>query len=240
MEIIGPLALTLIAGLSTSLGYLFTYIKAKNINKFICISLSFASGIMALISIKELIPNSLSYIILTSNKYYSLSIILVIPIIIYLFINFFNKNINNQDSLYRVGILNMIALIIHNIPEGIITFMTSTINFKLGLKLALAIITHNIPEGIIISIPIYYATKNRLKAFFYTLIAGLSEVFGALIIYLLFKNLINMLIINIIMYIIGCLMIIIVIKDLIPAILKYNNIIWIMIGIVLSLFILII
>ena len=240
MEIIGPLALTLIAGLSTSLGYLFTYIKAKNINKFICISLSFASGIMALISIKELIPNSLSYIILTSNKYYSLSIILVIPIIIYLFINFFNKNINIQDSLYRVGILNMIALIIHNIPEGIITFMTSTINFKLGLKLALAIITHNIPEGIIISIPIYYATKNRLKAFFYTLIAGLSEVFGALIIYLLFKNLINMLIINIIMYIIGCLMIIIVIKDLIPAILKYNNIIWIMIGIVLSLFILII
>jgi ZIP family zinc transporter len=128
---------------------------------------------------------------------------------------------------------------LHNIPEGIVTFMSSINNYTVGLKIALAIMAHNIPEGISISIPIFYSTKNRLKSLLYTFIAGISEFLGAIITYIFFKKYINLLIINIMLYIIGCLMIIISIKEILPTVLKYNNKNWLLIGLLFSLFILI-
>ena len=239
MEIFTSFLLTAIAGLSTCLGYLFTYIKSKNKNKFICIFLSFAMGVMTLISIKELIPIPLKYIYLKYNLNIFLSILIIIPIIIYFIINYLNNGLKNSNSLYRVGVLNTISMILHNILEGIVTFFTALSNYTLGIKLGLAIMAHNIPEGISIAVPIYYGTKNRLKAFIYTFIAGTSEVFGALLFYLIFKNSININIINIILYTIGCLMIIISIKEILPEVLKFKCHRWILIGILLSLFILI-
>ena len=240
MEIITSFFITFISGISTLIGYLFTYIRTKNINRLVCIFLSFAFGIMILISIKELTITPIKYILITNNIYNSLFIIILIPIIIYLIISYINKNNNTTNSLYRVGVVSAITLMLHNIPEGIITFMTSSINIKLGIKLSLAIIAHNIPEGILISIPIYYATKNRRVALHYTLLAALSEVFGGLFFYLLFNKYITISILNIILYIIGCLMIIISLKEILPEILKYKNNLWFMIGVLLSLFILII
>ena len=93
--------------------------------------------------------------------------------------------------VYKVGILSMISLLIHNIPEGIMTFITSSNNLKIGITLSIAIALHNIPEGITISIPIYYSTKSKFKAFLYTLISGLSEPFGAIIAYLFLKNIVG-------------------------------------------------
>ena len=240
MEIIGPVILTSIASLSTLIGYLFINFKVKNVNKYICISLSFAGSIMVLMSLKELLPISIKYMLMNNNIYNAIGILFIIPIIIYFIINLLNKNINNDISLYRVGVVSMIVLIIHNTLEGIITFMTSMINIKLGIKLALAIMMHNIPEGIIISIPIYYSTKSKKKAFIYTFVASISELCGALIIYLIFKSYINAYILNILLYIVGSLMIIIAIKEIFKEVFKYNNLLWILIGILLSLFILLI
>jgi zinc transporter ZupT len=41
------------------------------------------------------------------------------------------------------------------------------------LAIALAIAIHNIPEGVEVSIPIFYATGNREKAFVYSFLSGL-------------------------------------------------------------------
>ena len=177
--------ISMLAGLSTLIGCLFIFIKPKNINKFIGISLSFSATIMILISLLELIPDGFFYL---SNKYgyiYSLIILIFILFIGYIINVLINKklNKNNSSDLYKVGILSMIALMIHNLPEGILTFLTSTIDIKLGLKLSLAIMMHNIPEGIAIAVPIYYSTNSKYKAIKNTLISGLSEPAGALIAY---------------------------------------------------------
>ena len=239
MEIISSFILTSIAGFSTCLGYLFTYIKTKNKDKYICIFLSFAFGVMILISIKELIPIPLKYIYFKHNLSTFIGILIIIPITIYIIINYLNNNLKNTNSLYRVGVLNTISMIIHNILEGIVTFFSTLTNYKLGFKLAIAIMAHNIPEGISIAIPIYYGTSSRKRAFIYTLLAGSSEVLGALLFFILFKNNLNINILNIILYTIGCLMIIISIKEILPIILKYNNKTWILVGVLLSLLILI-
>ena len=85
----------------------------------------------------------------------------------------------------------MIAIILHNVPEGIATFISSSKDISLGISLAIAITLHNIPEGISISIPIYYSTKSKFKALLYTFISGVSEPIGALIAYLFLSKYIN-------------------------------------------------
>ena len=90
----------------------------------------------------------------------------------FLMINFLNKQISkiSSNNLYKLGILNILALIAHNFPEGIATFISSYQNINLGIKLAISIIFHNISEGISIAIPIYYATKNKYLSIKYTFI----------------------------------------------------------------------
>ena len=94
----------------------------------------------------------------------------------------------SNDKLYKIGIITFISLILHNIPEGMITFISSSKDIHLGLSLAISISLHNIPEGIAISIPIYYGKNDKKRAILFTLIAALSEPFGALISLLFFKN----------------------------------------------------
>ena len=200
MEFFGPILLSTIAGFATCLGILFTYISPKNKDKFIAISLSFAMGVMVLISIKELIPIPLKSILLTYKFPLNIIIGSIIPLITYSLIKISNKTIKSSNSLYKVGVLSMITLLLHNIPEGIATFISALTNTTLGIKMTLAIMAHNIPEGICISVPIYYATKNRIKAFFYTFIAAVAEPIGAILMYTIFRSYINLSFLNITLY----------------------------------------
>ena len=117
----------------------------------------------------------------------------------------------------------MIALMIHNIPEGIITFITSSININLGISLSIAIALHNIPEGILVSIPIYYSSNSRLKAFLCTFMSGISEFIGAIIGYLFFKNISTNYIIGFIYSLISGLMLYIAIYEIPIFLKKYNE-----------------
>ena len=232
--------ISLIAGLSTILGALFIYLKPKNINNFIGMCLSFSATIMLLISIFELIPDGFFYL---NNKYNLIYAFLILFLMIFvgLFINkLINKKIaqksQNSSNLYRVGVLSMIALMIHNLPEGILTFISSTINIKLGLKLALAIMLHNIPEGIAIAVPIYYSTNSKKRGVVGCLISGLSEPIGALLAYICLYKYINNILMSYILLFVAGIMISISINDIFKEIKKYSlksNIIGVAIGIII-------
>ena len=210
--------ITTIAGLSTLLGTIFVFIKFKDRYKIINASLSFAAAIMITVSIFDLMPEGYN---LLSGSNISLLLLLIsinIGIIISMFID---KNVHGND-LYRVGVISMIAIIIHNIPEGIATYIACTHDLRLGIPLAIAITLHNIPEGISISLPIYYAEKSRGKAILYTFISSLSEIFGAIIAMIFFKN-INNNFMGILLGIIAGIMLYIAIYELIPETIKYQN-----------------
>ena len=129
---------------------------------------------------------------------------------------------------------------LHNIPEGITTFISTTTNKALGLKLAFAIALHNIPEGISIAVPIYFSTKNKRKTFFYTIIAGFSELFGAIIAYIFLQKYINNFILSIILAMTAGIMIDISIYELLPSAFKYKknkiNVFYFVLGILIMLF----
>lgn len=82
-------------------------------------------------------------------------------------------------NLARMGLFTALAIAIHNFPEGLATFLAALENPSLGAAIALAIALHNIPEGISVSVPIYYATGDRRKAFAYSLLSGMAEPVGA-------------------------------------------------------------
>ena len=215
-----------IAGLSTMLGCLFIFIKVKNINRFLSISLSFSAMVMMLISIFDLIPHSFFYLLL-KHKFNGLILSIVVFIIGILLIKFSNYIINRLEekgsSLYKLGIISAIVLMLHNIPEGIITFLTSSNDLKLGLKVAIAITLHNIPEGICIGVPIYYSTNKVSRAIKTTLISGLSEPLGAILAYLFLYKYINNTILNVIFILVAGIMISLAINDILKESLKYSN-----------------
>lgn len=126
----------------------------------------------------------------------------------------------------------MIVLILHNLPEGIATFLSSYHSIDLGLRLSIAIMLHNIPEGISIAVPIYYATGSRKNAIKSTLISGLSEPLGAILAFVFLKKFVSELMISIVLIVVAGLMITLSIQEMLPRALKYKENMWIYLGLI--------
>ena len=119
--------LTILAGFSTMIGTLAIFIKKKNHDKIILSSLSFAAGVMITVSITDLMPESIT--LLRENLRGISTILLSIlgilfGIVISMLIDYYLPdkpiNIAKDKSLFKVGIISMIAIILHNIPEDCI------------------------------------------------------------------------------------------------------------------------
>lgn len=220
--------LTTIAGLSTMLGTIPIFIKIKNESKIIAGSLAFAAGVMICVSITDLLPEAVAML---ENYYNGFSTIfltflfLMIGVITSSLIDRVlptTNTISNQTTLYKVGIISMLAIILHNLPEGIATFISTTKDTSLGLSLTIAIALHNIPEGISISVPIYYSTKSKGKAIFYTFISALSEPLGAILTYFFLYPFINNIILGLLFAFIAGIMIQISVTELLPTSANYT------------------
>lgn len=215
--------LSFLAGISTVIGAFIIFFDKNRNSKIVTISLSFASGVMICVSLTDLLPNSFDMILNSNSTFPKLIltlIFLVIGIIISMLIDkYLPSEYENNDNkgLYKIGIISMVAIILHNIPEGIATFITSTNNLTLGITLTLAIALHNIPEGISIAVPIYHSTNNKLKAIMYALLSGMSEVIGSILAYLFLAPFINDHIMAALYAIIAGIMIHISVYELIPG-----------------------
>ncbi len=150
-------------------------------------------------------------------------------------INIINKQINKNkvgDNLYKVGILSMLALLLHNLPEGIATFMSAYKDVNLGISLGIAIMLHNIPEGVSIAVPIYYSTNSRIKAIKKTLLSGLAEPLGAFLAYIFLAKFITDELISIVLLFVAGIMITLSINNLLGQALKYKQNKFILLGLI--------
>lgn len=118
-KIILSFIFTFLAGLSTLLGTIFIFLKKDKNKNIIISSLAFASSVMLTISICDLIPESI--LLLKSNNQDIIVIIIsfismIVGIIASMLIDKYLPS-NNNDNLYKVGLISMVAIILHNIPE---------------------------------------------------------------------------------------------------------------------------
>lgn len=219
--------LTVLAGLSTMFGTIPIFLRRQS-NRVLVSALGFAAGVMITISFTDLLPNSFSSLresFVFLPAFLILAIFFCIGVVFSFSIDHFLPQEKMQyGKLYQVGLISCLAIIMHNIPEGIITYLTSTTDLRLGITLALAIALHNIPEGISISVPIYYSTKSRRKALFYTFISGVSEPLGAVLAYLFLAPIVTPFVMGLFYAVIAGIMVHISIYELLPESCSYNKI----------------
>jgi len=211
-NILFALLLTTFAGLSTGIGSAIAFVAKRTNTKLLTFSLGFSAGVMIYISFVEIFPEAKNSFVahfgdFTGNLYTLISFfggMLFIALIDKFIPTFENpheiRSVEAMDNpkeaarfkkLYRMGILTAVAVAVHNFPEGIATFMSAINNPTVGIAIAIAIAIHNIPEGIAISVPIYYATGSRKKAFFLSFLSGVSEPIGAILAYLVLMPFMN-------------------------------------------------
>ena len=127
-----------------------------------------------------------------------------------------------DKRLESMGMMTALAIGIHNFPEGLATFVATLDDPAVGASLAIAIAIHNIPEGLCVSIPIYFATGDRWKAFRWALLSGVSEIVGALLGWALLKDHFDNLLYGIVFGMVAGMMIMICLNELIPTAHRYD------------------
>ena len=84
------------------------------------------------------------------------------------------------NAFLSIGLQTSIAIALHKLPEGFITYATNHANPQLGFTVFIALFIHNITEGFAMALPLYLALGSRLKAVFWSsLLGGLSQPLGA-------------------------------------------------------------
>jgi ZIP family zinc transporter len=129
----------------------------------------------------------------------------------------------NDPKLLRMGLFTALAIAIHNFPEGLATFAAALSDPSLGISIAIAIAIHNIPEGISVSVPVYYATGSRKKAFYYSFLSGVSEPLGALIGYAILFRFFNESVFGILFAMVAGIMVFISLDELLPSAQTYGE-----------------
>ena len=136
-----------------------------------------------------------------------------------------NDGYSNLTSrqLNRTGVLTALAIGLHNIPEGVATYVGAIGDTRVGAALAIGIALHNIPEGIAVATPVYFATGNRLRAFMWTFVSALAEPLGAILAWLIIGDGLNSYIEGIMFGIVCGMMVTISFKELVPNAIKYYS-----------------
>jgi ZIP family zinc transporter len=241
-------SLTLFAGLSTGIGSALAFFTKKTNLGFLSLALGFSAGVMLYVSFIEIFVKAkdslTAYFGAVSGTWITVASffggILLIAVIDRLVPSMENphevhrieelskteQKIHHEQyhrKLMRMGLFSALAIAIHNFPEGIATFTAALQDLSLGIPIAVAIAIHNIPEGIAVSIPVYYATGNRKKAFVLSFLSGLSEPVGALIGYAVLYSILNQGVFGIVFASVAGIMVYISLDELLPAAREYGK-----------------
>jgi ZIP family zinc transporter len=224
--------LTFLAGVSTAIGGIIAYFINEPKIKYLSLSLGFSAGVMIYVSFMELMPASISAVGEPISLVGFFIGIVFIGIIDQLIPEEENphhhellkqKMIKNNKQIKRTGLFTALAIFIHNFPEGLATFAAALNETELGLIIAIAIALHNIPEGISVSIPIFYSTQDKKKAFAYSFISGIAEPLGAIFGFLILMPFLNEVLISSLLAFVSGIMVYISLDEIIPSAHRFGH-----------------
>ena len=236
--------LTLFAGLATGVGSAIAFFAKTTNTRFLSIALGFSAGVMiyvsmveiffkAKLSLVEALGDRAGYWATVASFFAGILLIAIIDRMVPEMENPHElKRIEEAEhpseafrkkKLLRMGLMSALAIGIHNFPEGLATFTAALRDPGLGIAIAIAIAIHNIPEGIAVSVPVYYATGDKKKAFRLSFLSGIAEPVGALVGYLILMPFLNDVVFGVLFASVAGIMVFISIDELLPAAREYGE-----------------
>lgn len=227
------LGLTILAGLSTGVGSAIAYLIREPRLRFLAFALGLSTGVMVYVSFVELLADAVEAVGEVEAVAGFFLGILVIVLIDFAVPEAENphevaepgvmEELERGVELRRAGVLAAVAIGIHNFPEGLATFGTALADPALGVFIAGAIAIHNVPEGIAVSIPIYYATGDRRKAFLYSALSGVSEPIGAVVGFLVLRPFLTPDVLSLLLAFVAGVMVYVSLDELLPLAHRYGE-----------------
>ncbi len=233
--------LTLFAGLATGVGSTIAFFAKRTNTKFLTVSLGFSAGVMIYVAFVEIFVKGQEVLVESMGERQGWWVAVIAFFAGIALIGIIDRLIPAQENphearkieggeeeersgrLMRMGTMTALAIGIHNFPEGLATFTAALANPQIGIAIAVAVAIHNIPEGIAVSVPIYYATGSKRKAFRLSFLSGLAEPIGALAGYLILMPLMSDTLMGILFAFVAGIMVFISLDELLPAAEKYGE-----------------
>lgn len=243
-NILFAFGLTLFAGLATGVGSALAFFAKTTNTRFLSVSLGFSAGVMIYVSLIEIFSKAKISMVHTLGErlgYWATVASFFAGMLLIALIDRFVPEMENphelkrieeaehpsdafrKKKLLRMGLVSAMAIGIHNFPEGLATFTAALRDPALGIAIAVAIAIHNIPEGIAVSVPVYFATGDKKKAFRLSFLSGLAEPVGALVGYLILMPFLNDVVFGILFAAVAGIMVFISIDELLPAAREYGE-----------------
>lgn len=181
--------------IGTLIGAMMVFFMKKNLsNKVEKILLGFASGVMIAASIWSLLIPSIDMAVAQGKiGWFPATVGFIFGIIFLLIIDIITKyienNKNGEERKNKNTTMLMLAVTLHNIPEGMAVgvafagFLAGNAGVTLASAFALAIGIgiQNFPEGAIISMPLKSIGMSKGKSFLYGFLSGIVEPIAACI-----------------------------------------------------------
>jgi ZIP family zinc transporter len=239
--------ITLLAGLATGVGSAIAYFARHTNLSFLAVSLGFSGGVMLYVSFTEILRKGEAMLAALHGEragawyaaggfFVGLAVMALVDWLVPGESNPHEPTPRGEldayqahpdarvpsDKLLRMGLFSALAIAVHNFPEGIATFLAALEDPHLGVAIGIAVAIHNIPEGIAVSVPIFYATGNRRRAFSLSFLSGLSEPVGAAVGYLLLRAFFTESVMGLTFALVAGIMVYISLDELLPTAREYG------------------
>lgn len=236
------LLITFLLGLFILLGVFLTKIP-KNTKLVEQLSISVALGTMFFLVVCDLIPEIFETF---SDNKTLIVIFVILGVSLLKILDIFIPEHDHEHSLshdctnenlMHIGIVSTIAIVLHNIIEGMAIYSISEESIRIGLLASIGVGLHNIPMGMIISSTLN--NEDKIKKYILIVISSISTFIGGIIMALI-SSIINDFIIGILLCLTLGMLIYIIIFELIPHIMHSKNKLISFIGILIGVLIIVI
>jgi len=224
------LIVTLLLGIFIVIGALIALLTKKK-DKVVEFSIGLAFGVMFMLMLTHLLPEIKEHLGLSKIHFFIIGTFIGY-ILLKVLDNFIpdhdddNEKLTKKelnDNLVHIGIITSLALIIHNIVEGMAVYSTFLTSHHLGIHLAIGIGFHNIPLGMVIANSFHQSNQSIVKTIISIILVSLSTFLGGLLMYIFNFQTINEVLLGVLLSITLGMLLFITFNELLPRIKNLKN-----------------
>jgi len=154
------------------LGALASVIMKRKSNRFLATMMGFTAGLLISFISFEMLPQPFEHWGL-----YKSIILMLLGVIVSAWLE---GRLSNLNKWYKTGLLLILGISIHNLPEGMALGSMLHISFPAGISLAVMIAIHCFPESLAVAVPLRQAGIPALTLLAYTFVLAIPMALGTM------------------------------------------------------------